>query len=765
MAHPKKVSIRIINKPLPSAIKKLLLFGSVWLAVGFTAGTETLMGPVRWAAALSRKLGWSSNIETGLVNFIIVLFVISSFVISLWLTKVILTSRIKHIRLGIPIVILLATLGSLYFWLNPQVFGTAVQSSLQVTSDGRFTFGAYPSLEKMQRLKREGYSAVVSLLHPAVVPFEPKLLADEKKAARAAGLEVIHVPMLPWISNNKVSINKIQDLASQGEGKYYVHCYLGKDRINVAKRIIEMTAGPSRTIAAKAATSSGRKITSRESFERGPIFRLQPDLFVTPYPTDEEFFAFILNGSINQVVSLMNPEKPTDKKWIDKERDILMQYQLPFSLFPISSSSYDPYEILAIVEKVKELPHPVVIHGVNSPSYRTQAFIQAFFSGLPPLPPLLFSEDLEQGKVEILAPNIAVGPRPTGREFKQVLYRKGIRSVIYLGNPNSREADADARAARRESLMWQAFIPNSSSDQLVTLLEEDGPWYLYGPLVPGFKKKIIERFGPAVPDPENPFPAEEVAATIETAAAVEPEKKASLIGPILPDLKLIILASPLFLLYTVLGAALAGWLRMQRKVRTAYTRKIFHFYVFTIAGILHLSIGFPGVALFGSIVSACVLYSVWRGKGFPFYEAMARPSDEPHRSFFIIVPLITTALGGLTTNLLFSKFAYIGYFVGGWGDAVGEPVGARWGKHRYQVPSLMGVPATRSWEGSAAVLTAGTLVALLGLFAAGLPFSQAVLVALACGTAGALVEAFSAHGLDNFTIQVAAAATAALLIG
>ena len=57
---------------------------------------------------------------------------------------------------------------------------------------------------------------------------------------------------------------------------------------------------------------------------------------------------------------------------------------------------------------------------------------------------------------------------------------------------------------------------------------------------------------------------------------------------------------------------------------------------------------------------------------------------------------MTTAIGGVLCNLLFPRYAYIGYLVCGWGDAVGEPIGMRWGKHRYNVPSMRGVPAQRS---------------------------------------------------------------------
>ena len=99
----------------------------------------------------------------------------------------------------------------------------------------------------------------------------------------------------------------------------------------------------------------------------------------------------------------------------------------------------------------------------------------------------------------------------------------------------------------------------------------------------------------------------------------------------------------------------------------------------------------------------------------------------------------------------------------GWGDAVGEPVGSRWGLHRYRVPSLSGVPATRSVEGSAAVFMIGSAAAIIGFASSGHASVHAVMIGIACGLAGALVEAISNHGIDNFTTQVVAAAVAQLL--
>ena len=232
----------------------------------------------------------------------------------------------------------------------------------------------------------------------------------------------------------------------------------------------------------------------------------------------------------------------------------------------------------------------------------------------------------------------------------------------------------------------------------------------------------------------------------------------------LPSTRVLITVAPIALTYVVSSGWLVGYLRCRRGVRTAYTRKLFHFVIFTAVSIVHLIWRLPGVTVFGIVATLIVLYAVYRGDGYPLYEALARPGDAPHRTLFIIIPLVTTALGGIAANSFFAGHAYVGYLVCGWGDAVGEPVGSRWGRHTYRVPSLVGVQAVRSIEGSAAVFVTGATAAIIGLLAAGWAMPTAITVGIACGAAGALVEAFSTHGFDNFTTQLAAAGMAALLL-
>lgn len=221
---------------------------------------------------------------------------------------------------------------------------------------------------------------------------------------------------------------------------------------------------------------------------------------------------------------------------------------------------------------------------------------------------------------------------------------------------------------------------------------------------------------------------------------------------------------PVAILIAWPASRFAGWLKTKKNWRTAYTRKVFHFIIFTGASILQLYAGLSAVVIFGLITSLFVLTAVAKGDSSPFYLALARPGDAPKEKLFILVPLLTTALGGVLANLFFGSMAGIGYLVGGWGDAVGEPVGSRWGRHRYKVLSLAGVKATRSLEGSAAVWATGSLVASLGFLAIGISPQQAAIYGLVCGTGGMLVEAVSSHGLDNLTMQLAASGIAFALM-
>ena len=218
----------------------------------------------------------------------------------------------------------------------------------------------------------------------------------------------------------------------------------------------------------------------------------------------------------------------------------------------------------------------------------------------------------------------------------------------------------------------------------------------------------------------------------------------------------LLLGGPLGLLWAFACLRFAGHLKHRYSLRTGYSRKTFHFLIFFSAMATHLAWGPKWVCLFGGMTSLVIFYAVSRGSGNVLYEAMAREKDAPHRTHYIVVPYFATLIGGLASNILFGPAATAGYLVAGWGDAVGEPVGVRFGRHTYRVPARRGVTCTRSYEGSTAVF-AVSMVAVCAAVAATpeLAYSwRAVyavpIIALVC----ALAEAVSPHGWDNATMQL-----------
>ncbi len=151
-----------------------------------------------------------------------------------------------------------------------------------------------------------------------------------------------------------------------------------------------------------------------------------------------------------------------------------------------------------------------------------------------------------------------------------------------------------------------------------------------------------------------------------------------------------------------------------------------------------------------------IFYAIFRGSGNILYEAMAREKDEPHRTHYIVVPYFATLIGGLITNIFFGPIAVIGYLVTGLGDAVGEPVGTKFGKHKYKTPSLTSVKSERSLEGSAAVLLMSFLAIIAGIAISPelefstMSFLTISILSIICG----VTEALSPHGWDNTTMQV-----------
>jgi len=221
------------------------------------------------------------------------------------------------------------------------------------------------------------------------------------------------------------------------------------------------------------------------------------------------------------------------------------------------------------------------------------------------------------------------------------------------------------------------------------------------------------------------------------------------------------LYAPPAVLVLALSSLLAGWLKLKKGIRTNYTRKVFHIMNFTYAAIIYLVGSTVAVVIYGGFGLGAMVVCYLLKDGNILLEGIAREQDEPHRRLYVIVPFAATAIAGILDNSFFTRFAVVGYLVSGWGDAAGEPVGVRWGKHRYNVPSMAGVKCTRSVEGSLGVFVTSVMGAFIALQISRVPVLPSIPIALAAAGVATLVEAFSSHGLDNFTVQMSATITAA----
>lgn len=224
---------------------------------------------------------------------------------------------------------------------------------------------------------------------------------------------------------------------------------------------------------------------------------------------------------------------------------------------------------------------------------------------------------------------------------------------------------------------------------------------------------------------------------------------------VFPSLRCWITVFPVSLITGIVFGWLSGYLKIKYKLKAGYSRKIFHFLIFTTAGIAGISGGFEAVQVFGTAVGIILVFAVIRGYKSKLFAAVARPGDKPYEKFYVIIPFLMTVLGGMTSNILFGKYALIGYITAGWGDAAGEPAGTLWGKHRYRIPTFTGIRCYRTVEGSIAVFIASftgcLLVSLIGFH---LPFPPIIYISLITALITMIVEAFTFHSIDNLTIQV-----------
>lgn len=224
---------------------------------------------------------------------------------------------------------------------------------------------------------------------------------------------------------------------------------------------------------------------------------------------------------------------------------------------------------------------------------------------------------------------------------------------------------------------------------------------------------------------------------------------------------------PLCFAFAILWMELCARIKSKFHWPTGYSRKAYHLLTFLSVAFIQLKGSFADLCMFGFCTSSMVGYALIRGSGHPWFEVMARPKDAPHQHRYIILPWLATFLGGWLSHLFFAPAAIYGYLVVGLCDAIAEPVGHKWGKHRLPTFELSWLRNShRTWQGSSSIFIMACVIPPLVL-AAG-PYSTAwnMVLFMNIGVFAlsiTSIEAFSPHGWDNFTLQIMGSAAACYL--
>ncbi len=221
----------------------------------------------------------------------------------------------------------------------------------------------------------------------------------------------------------------------------------------------------------------------------------------------------------------------------------------------------------------------------------------------------------------------------------------------------------------------------------------------------------------------------------------------------------------------LLGVAVKSY-----QVRVNYTRKVIHFMLFFAPSFL--SVYFPYEKTLYSIIGSCFFFLGYLATlAAPFrsrvpalatgFAAIDRPEDRPFTLLWLSTQTAATYVIIVALILFFSQIGkpeliYLPLIINGIGDGLAEPVGIRFGRHRYSVKALFSGRYTRSLEGSACAFLSA--VAGLAFLSASFTPTQLLVAFLVIPPLSAIVEAFSPHTWDSPFIYGVVGALALLIL-
>jgi len=211
-----------------------------------------------------------------------------------------------------------------------------------------------------------------------------------------------------------------------------------------------------------------------------------------------------------------------------------------------------------------------------------------------------------------------------------------------------------------------------------------------------------------------------------------------------------------------------GLLVIHKNVKVNYTRKINHFLLFFIPIYLGQDYAYSeayGLYAIGAALAVFkfAFYTPFFRERIPFIDVMFksfdRPEDRPYTLLWITTQtaaghLVLIPMGIFFSTLDLVPLILIPILIYGIGDGLAEPVGIRFGKHKYRVPALFTKKTYyRTLEGSACVFLVSMIV--VAAYYQYFDSTQFVVSLLVVPLLMTLVEAFSPHTWDSPTMFLA----------
>ena len=135
------------------------------------------------------------------------------------------------------------------------------------------------------------------------------------------------------------------------------------------------------------------------------------------------------------------------------------------------------------------------------------------------------------------------------------------------------------------------------------------------------------------------------------------------------------------------------------------------------------------------------------------FKAVDRPEDRPHTLFWFSSQIIVGLMVIIPFSIYFNYIDKIGLIfipilINGLADGLAEPVGIRFGKHKYQTKALLSSKKyTRSYEGSFCVFIVSTII--IACFYNYINLNQYLFSLFIIPIMSTLTEAFAPHTWDS----------------